>query len=298
MDYCAAALLSVFEYFHNIRLEWQKKAAASNAVARRHGDEGCQDESLLQPHTREDLSERLLGLYSKNSVMAGLERLEKLGFITVHKNPNPKYSFDQTRYYRFESELVNERLAAESTSSKIGPSSSKIGPSIVQKGTMDRPKLDYTIKGTVRRDISESSESQPLALKVDGPTKETEAESIYAEYPRKVVKKKAIKAILAAMKKHPVKMLRERTVAYAASVKGKEQQYIPHPATWFNEDRFLDEIEVHSMPAAGKPVQAQMEMEIPNEYRHQEKAPPKRTPEEQAKLLREIEEIKANAKKT
>jgi hypothetical protein len=67
------------------------------------------------------------------------------------------------------------------------------------------------------------------------------AESIYSEYPRKVAKKNGIQAILKAINKNEPGFLLERTKAFATAIGWKEKQYIPHPATWFNEERFNDD---------------------------------------------------------
>ena len=67
------------------------------------------------------------------------------------------------------------------------------------------------------------------------------AESIFSAYPRKVARKPALQAITKALKKNAADYLLERTTAYAAAVAGKEPQFIPHPATWFNQERFNDD---------------------------------------------------------
>lgn len=67
------------------------------------------------------------------------------------------------------------------------------------------------------------------------------AESIYREYPRKESKPAAIKAILKSFKTYPPEHLLERTKAYATAIAWKEKQFIPHPATWFNNERFNDD---------------------------------------------------------
>lgn len=71
--------------------------------------------------------------------------------------------------------------------------------------------------------------------------KEEAAEAIYAEYPRKVAHKPAIKAIIKALDTHDVDFLIERTKAYAAAVNGSDRDFLPHPATWFNAERFNDD---------------------------------------------------------
>ena len=105
-NHCAAALLSFFEYWHNWKLDMQSKASHANRVAKAHGDEPTQDETLLQFHTTTQLSEGLLGLFGETKIRTSLEFLADQGFISVHKNPNPRYKFDQTKYFLFHPDHV------------------------------------------------------------------------------------------------------------------------------------------------------------------------------------------------
>ncbi len=71
--------------------------------------------------------------------------------------------------------------------------------------------------------------------------------SIYDLYPRKVGKTAAIKAIQKALQKIGYDELLEKTQQFAESVAGADMQYIPHPATWFNQERYNDPIN-HQVP--------------------------------------------------
>jgi hypothetical protein len=70
-----------------------------------------------------------------------------------------------------------------------------------------------------------------------------QAEAIYALYPRKVGKGKAITAIIVALKTVPFEDLQAAVAEYAASewVQTSEEQFIPHPATWFHQQRWADD---------------------------------------------------------
>ena len=68
-------------------------------------------------------------------------------------------------------------------------------------------------------------------------------EEIYNLYPRKIAKPEALKSITKALKNNSVDFLKEKTKAYAESVKDKDPKFIPHPSTWFNQERYNDEIE-------------------------------------------------------
>ena len=117
-DACAAALLNLFEYWHNIKLEQKSQAKGYNDVAARHGENSNQIETLLQWHKSEQLEASLLNIFNKRRIQAAIELLENLKFISVHRNPNPRYAFDKTRHFLFHPEEVRSWLKVYSSKSK------------------------------------------------------------------------------------------------------------------------------------------------------------------------------------
>jgi hypothetical protein len=71
-------------------------------------------------------------------------------------------------------------------------------------------------------------------------------ELFWFRYPKKVAKKTARLALFKVMKSGEVEFdkLIEAVDNFARLVRGKDPQYIPHPATWLNAGRWDDEIEV------------------------------------------------------
>ncbi len=72
----------------------------------------------------------------------------------------------------------------------------------------------------------------------------TPEEIIYEYYPKKVGKKIALKSIQKALNEKSFDELLEATVAYAVAVSAwpeSEKQYVPMPATWFNQGRYDDD---------------------------------------------------------
>lgn len=67
------------------------------------------------------------------------------------------------------------------------------------------------------------------------------AEAIYNTYPLKKGRAAAIMAIQKALKKVDTETLLEKVEIFAAKWQGRDKQFCPHPATWFNGDRWLDE---------------------------------------------------------
>jgi len=104
-----------------------------------------------------------------------------------------------------------------------------------------RPKKVSLTLSSKDSSSSSSSSSSPICEPNGNQMVLKLAESILAAYPRKVARKPALQAITKALKKNTVDYLLERTTAYAAAVAGKEQQFIPHPTTWFNQERFNDD---------------------------------------------------------
>lgn len=86
-----------------------------------------------------------------------------------------------------------------------------------------------------------SSEGAAASLLLQVPSAMELADEIYRCYPKRVKRPSAIRAILRAMKTYDSVMLRERTLAYAKAVTEAGYQYVPHPATWFNDEQFNDD---------------------------------------------------------
>lgn len=69
-------------------------------------------------------------------------------------------------------------------------------------------------------------------------------EIIYYLYPKRIAKKVALKSIAKALEEKPFEELKEATAAYAAAVNNwstEDKQYVPMPATWFNQGRYDDD---------------------------------------------------------
>jgi len=103
---------------------------------------------------------------------------------------------------------------------------------------------------------SSNSANQPQLIpdKADSPGKKKQGggqilkdvSSIYADYPRKEGRGYAFKAIEKALERSgfDVAAMQQRVRAYAAAVANwpaSERAYVPHAATWFNQDRYDDD---------------------------------------------------------
>lgn len=70
---------------------------------------------------------------------------------------------------------------------------------------------------------------------------ETEFESWYSAYPRREGRGQAFRAYRAARKKVSAEILLSAVKRDALRFEGKERQFIPHPATWLNGERWADD---------------------------------------------------------
>lgn len=68
-----------------------------------------------------------------------------------------------------------------------------------------------------------------------------QADTIYSEYPLRVAKPAAIRAIIKQLHRHSFADLLAKTISYA-KVRKNNLEFTPHPATWFNQERFNDDV--------------------------------------------------------
>ena len=109
-NHCAAALLSYFGYWHDVRLNQMKQAEHANKMAALHGDTGTQETTLLQYHTEEDIEAGLLHLYGRKTIRAAVALLVRKEFLSLHENPNQRYRFDRTHYFLFHPDKVQAEI--------------------------------------------------------------------------------------------------------------------------------------------------------------------------------------------
>lgn len=89
------------------------------------------------------------------------------------------------------------------------------------------------IDSVIRRSVDEEDETDDVDAWFD---------DWYARYPRKVAKGAARKAFASVLKHRKVTLaeLLAATDEFASSVVDKDPEYIPHPATWLNSERWAD----------------------------------------------------------
>src|SRR5665648_608552 len=87
-NHCAAALLSFFIYWHDIKLRTCEKNRQLNRAALSQGKKARHDESLWQYYTQDSMQAGIMGLYSKKTIRIAIKCLAEKGVIKVTSNPN------------------------------------------------------------------------------------------------------------------------------------------------------------------------------------------------------------------
>ena len=64
---------------------------------------------------------------------------------------------------------------------------------------------------------------------------------LYNDYPRKIGKGAARNALKTALKKTDYENLFSKVIDFSIAMEGKDPKYIPHMATWLNQERWEDE---------------------------------------------------------
>jgi hypothetical protein len=109
----------------------------------------------------------------------------------------------------------------------------------------DRPKASSSIIEEIHQEMNQGIRVHPHSppkgdYREDTACVLTQEEEIYSVYPKKVGKPVALRAIRRALAKQPFSYLLERTKLYAQTCTSPAE-FIPHPSTWFNQERFNDD---------------------------------------------------------
>ncbi len=107
---CAALLMAFFASWHDWKLKNDCYYQKANNIAEMHGDGRPHNENAYLFFSTEQLIEGCLGFYGKKAIQEALNLLVSLQVISIHQNPNPRYHFDKTKYFKFYPEVCNRWL--------------------------------------------------------------------------------------------------------------------------------------------------------------------------------------------
>lgn len=111
-NHCAAILLSFFINWHDWKLRHDQYYKRANDIAEMHGDGRPHVENGYLFFTTDDLIKGCMEFYGKQAINTAIDLLTTLCVITVHKNPNPRYHFDKTKYFKLYPNVCNRWIAS------------------------------------------------------------------------------------------------------------------------------------------------------------------------------------------
>lgn len=180
---------------------------------------------LSKPNAWEIRSEDIIahGSEGRDAVRAAMAELRTLGYAKLEQTRNGK------QWIVFE-EPCPENPSMEPCPEKPTPEKAKIGKTPPSNNKKIESNNNFVLESGEPGGRRISLSKRAIA----------EAEAIYALYPKKVGKPVAIKAIIKAIDLFGLDTLTERTRAFCSARNGNTE-FIPHPATWFNQERFNDD---------------------------------------------------------
>lgn len=142
----------------------------------------------------------------KDSVSNGIKELIKAGYISRSERRTDGGKFGGYEYDVFE-QPSPERIIRD-------------GKTEAEKPFTEKPPL--VINDSTKNDLTNAFEQ------------------FWIIYPRKIDKKKAYKSFKTAIKDHPLQKILEGTKKYAQQVQKEGKNYIKYPATFLNNESFID----------------------------------------------------------
>ncbi len=196
----------------------------------------------------DDLQTRLLE--GREAIQGAFKELRRHGYATLVPIAGENGLKGGSEWVIYETSRKPEEPEAGITGSRETRSPEKPAPfKEDQKKERSNRKEEHTPPGPLKGeecelglDLGEES-AKPKASPQD-----LQAEQLYQAYPRRVNKKPAMKAITAALRKAPFDLLLTRVQKFALTCAGTEAQYIAHPTTWFNQERWTNPDEPTNRP--------------------------------------------------
>ncbi len=194
------------------RLSWKAKGILAYLLGKKDGWRA--NTSDIEKH----------GCDGRDAVRAGLKEIIKLG------------------YGRWCSERGDDgKLSGRVLVVSDTPAEETLEPSDGENRQTENPSDGKPVTNKNDREVrTRESKNEVLTLPslLDGADA---CEEIYALFPKKIAKPKALEAIRKAVRKHGFMLVKERTARFAKDHEGADLQYVPYPQRWFNEERFLED---------------------------------------------------------
>lgn len=165
----------------------------------------------------------------RRNVPAALKKLEEQGWITRERRKDKSGDATSTAYTISYPKVSSDDMAGDMPGHDT--------PAITPHDTVSSD--DMTPGVMSGHALTAHLFKQPTEQPRNGGAESFEA--FWSAYPRRVGKGIARKVFARALKKIDAPRLIEATQRFAKTCQGKEPEFIPHPSTWLNGERWLDE---------------------------------------------------------
>jgi hypothetical protein len=192
-----------------------------------------------------------IGPDGKESIQSALKELQKFGYssLVTERGEDGRVVGKCWQVY-------------ETPSCKPEVTDEGVSPSTVKPHRAETPSTgNPATSNTLSKEETQNREKDTYLLNMGMGNLSVSAEDIYKEYPKKVGKPKALLAIKKAMKWESPERLLDATKRYAILNASCDQQFMPHPSTWFNAHRFADDESTWKIGVNGnhaKPIEPDM----------------------------------------
>jgi len=218
---------------YNLRYWLEHNRANGKNIHEYDGDdERYHGRTFVWTYNSSTAFEKLFPYMKASSIRRWLSELEQDG-VLVSSNAYNQHRYDKTKWYSIvsEFELVNEQ-PIDQNERGIAQNEQR-----VDQNEQTIPNVNTNVNTNVNNNAQSEIERM--------------FNSFWDVYPRKVAKKKA-KQIFTSLLKKKTGKARETLFAeimsglrkYKNSRQWSDAQYIPHPTTWLNQERWRDEVEI------------------------------------------------------
>lgn len=155
---CAASLLNYFEFRYNSKLKILKKNINLLNQDLNLDTKNFINE-LLVWNTLEELQE-LLMIFGKRTIQKAIKVLVDLNLISIHRNPNPKYAFDNTKYFLFHPVELRKKISnLEESNKQISELQINTEPSVINEIAGENKSAKPSVSCDIDRPIKSALSS-------------------------------------------------------------------------------------------------------------------------------------------
>ncbi len=217
-----------------------------------------------------------VGPDGKESIQSAMQELKEHGYAVLENEIGEDGKL-VGKFWHIHESPVEGKTPQRGKPAKVKPAASN---------THTESNTDRKVTQTCEFDLKEDQEPEKKTKAKES----AQAEEIYQAYPRKVGKPKALAAIKKALKEIEAAELLAIVEAYTEAIDGTEARFIPHPARWFNEQRYGDDPSEWNKGQKFEPIRN----DPPLNYATESKPRPTKTPEEKRAIQEMVRNMRFN----